>query len=158
MNLDERCERLLHHPAKPRARPLGPRLRQRRHVTDHIAEQDIGYLQMPRRSGTAAARLSTGAHTCLHASQPDISHTQTSTARRYQRAPSMTVLVTGGAGYIGTRGVSIDRIAFSRVPLQGRTYEGLGPTCLVQEGLNSLEQLKPVLLHDDRVRTFREHH
>src|SRR5262244_1416389 len=24
--------------------------------------------------------------------------------------------------------------------------------CLVQEGLNGLEQLKPVLLHDDRVR------
>src|SRR6516165_666212 len=35
---------------------------------------------------------------------------------------------------------------------------GLGPTCLVEEGLNSLEQLKPVLLHDDRVRAFRQHH
>jgi len=88
MNLDERCERLLHHPAKPRARPLGPRLRQRRHVTDHIAErrsldeQDIGYLQMPRRSRTAAAGLSTVANTCMHASQPDIPDTQTSNARR----------------------------------------------------------------------------
>src|SRR5262249_34439461 len=66
------AQRLLHHPAKPRVRPLGPRLRQRRHVTDHIAErgsldeQDVGYLQMPRRSRTAAAGLSTVANTCMH--------------------------------------------------------------------------------------------
>src|SRR5262249_56466299 len=66
------------------------------------AEQHSDYLQTPRRSGTAAAGLSTVANTCMHASQPDISDTQTSNARRYQRAPSMTVLVTGGAGYIGS--------------------------------------------------------
>ena len=74
MNLDERRERLLHHPAKPRGRPVSPRLRQRRHATDHIAErgsldeQGVGHLQMPRRSRTAPAGLSTVANTCMHAS------------------------------------------------------------------------------------------
>ena len=34
--------------------------------------------------------------------QPDVPDIRTSNARRYQRAPSMTVLVTGGAGYIGS--------------------------------------------------------
>jgi len=31
-------------------------------------------------------------------------------------------------------------------------------TCLVEEGLNGLEQLRPVLFHNDRVRAFRQHH
>jgi len=39
MNLHERRERLLHHPAKPRGRPLSPCLHQRRHVMDDVAER-----------------------------------------------------------------------------------------------------------------------
>ena len=46
--------------------------------------------------------LSTGREHLHSRLQPDVSKTQTSNARRYQRAPSMTVLVTGGAGYIGS--------------------------------------------------------
>jgi hypothetical protein len=39
-----------------------------------------------------------------------------------------------------------------------RTYEFfLGSTCLVQESLNSREELEPILLHGNRVRAFRKH-
>jgi hypothetical protein len=33
----------------------------------------------------------------------------------------------------------------------------LGSTCLVQESLNSREELEPILLHANRVRAFRKH-
>src|SRR5262249_44905619 len=103
MNLHERCNRLLHHPAKPRGRPLAPRLRQRWHVMDHVAErggldeQDVGHRQKPRRSGAASAGLSADVGTCMHASKRMFSTPEPANARRYQRVPSVTVLLTGGA-------------------------------------------------------------
>src|SRR5262249_24123143 len=98
MNPNQRREGFLNDPREPRLRAVPPRLGQRRHVMDHIAErggldeQDVGHL---------AGGLSAGANACIRV-QADVHDSAHSNAKRHERASRMTVLVTGGAGYLGS--------------------------------------------------------
>src|SRR5262249_53645739 len=96
-------EGLLDDPGKPCLRPLPPRLRQRRHMMDHVAkrgtldEQDVGHFQTPRLCGPYRLVIARQrVHSRLRAAVAG------SNAKGHESASSMTVLVTGGAGYIGS--------------------------------------------------------
>src|SRR5215510_7491244 len=68
---------------------------------------DLCTCRSARYTLDGTSRLVTGREHVHSRFQPDVSNTQTSNARRYQRVPSMTVLVTGGAGYIGSHIVHV---------------------------------------------------
>ena len=74
MEADQRRERLLHHPGEARAGQPAPRLGERRHVMDHVAErggldeQDVGHAAPVtlRHDYTPRPRLSPAANACIH--------------------------------------------------------------------------------------------
>jgi hypothetical protein len=73
MNPNQRRECLLNDPGEPRLRALTPRLGQRRHVMDDVAErgsldeQDVGHLGRAYRFCATGGGLSAGANACIHA-------------------------------------------------------------------------------------------
>src|SRR3981081_3272733 len=131
MQPHQRGECLLDHPCKARIRQVPPRLGDRRHVMDDVAErrsldeQDVSHIGLvapiyPRLSIVATtnceitglshprrslAAIINGACSCRRTgiypgSSPGQAFARTCASRD---APTMTILVTGGAGYIGSQ-------------------------------------------------------
>src|ERR1700704_3849469 len=154
MQPHQRGECLLDHPCQARIRQVPPRLGDRRHVMDDVPErrsldeQDVSHIALvapiyPRLSIVATsnceitglshpppslAAIINGACSCRRpgirsGSGPGQAFAGTCASRD---APTMTILVTGGAGYIGSHMVHALVDAGERVVVLPNLLHGFG--------------------------------